>query len=93
MTSTFETVTEILSSLTDLGPEEIKLESHIGNDLDIDSLDFLDAIFEIDKTFDIQIPYEKWMEEVNQGGAPTEKYFVLKNLCEQIDQFVEAKAA
>ena len=93
MTIPFQAVANILTSLTDLSLEEIKPESHIGNDLAIDSLDFLDAIFEIDKTFDIQIPYEKWMEEVNQGGVPTEKYFVLKNLCEQIDQHVAAKAA
>jgi hypothetical protein len=29
---------------------------------------------------------------VNEGKAPAEQYFVLKNLCERIDGLVAAKA-
>ena len=56
-------------------------ESHAINDLGIDSLDFLDIAFAIDKAFGIKLPLEQWTQEVNEGKATTEQYFVLKNLC------------
>ncbi len=77
----------------DVPLEEITPESHAITDLEIDSLDFFDVVFSIDKTFGIQIPLEAWMEEVNQGETPAEEYFVMKNLCAHIDRLVAEKAA
>ena len=68
-------------------------ESHTIDDLGIDSLDFLDIVFAIDKAFGIKIPLEQWTQDVNEGRAPTEEYFVLKNLCGKIDELVAAKKA
>ena len=68
-------------------------ESHTIDDLGIDSLDFLDIVFAIDKAFGIKIPLEQWTQEVNDGKVPTEEYFVLKNLCAKIDELVAAKKA
>ena len=59
----------------------------------IDSLDFLDIAFAIDKAFGIKLPLEQWTQEVNDGKATTEQYFVLKNLCARIDELVAAKGA
>ena len=67
-------------------------ESHAINDLGIDSLDFLDIAFAIDKAFGIKLPLERWTQEVNDGKATTEQYFVLKNLSARIDELVAAKA-
>ena len=66
-------------------------DSHAINDLGIDSLDFLDIAFAIDKAFGIKLPLEQWTQEVNDGKATTEQYFVLKNLCARIDDLVAAK--
>ena len=68
-------------------------ESHAIDDLGIDSLDFLDIAFAIDKAFGIKLPLEKWTQEVNDGKATTEQYFVLKNLSARIDELVAAKGA
>jgi len=46
----------------------------------------------IDKAFGIKLPLEKWTQEVNDGKATTEQYFVLKNLCARIDELVAAKS-
>ncbi|MDE2330082.1 MAG: acyl carrier protein, partial [Bradyrhizobium sp.] len=46
-----------------------------------------------DKAFGIKLPLEKWTQEVNDGKATTEQYFVLKNLCARIDELVAAKSA
>ena len=51
MSATFETVANIISETCDIPRDKIKPESHAINDLGIDSLDFLDIAFAIDKTF------------------------------------------
>jgi len=93
MSATFETVANIISETCDIARDKIKPESHAINDLGIDSLDFLDIAFAIDKTFGIKMPLEQWTQEVNEGRATTEQYFVLQNLSTRIDELVAAKKA
>ena len=93
MSSTFDTVANIIAETCDISRENIKPESHAINDLGIDSLDFLDIAFAIDKSFGIKMPLERWTAEVNEGKASTEQYFVLKNLSARIDELVAAKGA
>ena len=93
MSSTFDTVADIISETCDIPREEITPESHVIDDLGIDSLDFLDVAFAIDKAFGIKMPFEQWTQEVNEGNEPAEKYFVLKNLCERIDEQIAARTA
>ena len=92
-TSTFDTVANIISETCDIPRDNIKPESHAINDLGIDSLDFLDIAFAIDKAFGIKMPLEQWTQEVNDGKATTEQYFQLNNLCTRIDELVAAKGA
>ena len=91
--STFDKVADIISDVSEIPRDEITPESHTIDDLGIDSLDFLDIVYAIDKEFGIKIPLEQWTEEVNQGKAATEEYFVLKNLSAKIDGLVAAKNA
>ena len=91
MASTYETVAGIIADTCDIEADKIKPDSHAINDLGIDSLDFLDIAFAIDKAFGIKLPLEQWTQEVNDGKATTEQYFVLKNLCARIDDLVAAK--
>jgi acyl carrier protein len=93
MSSTFDTVANIIAETCDIPRDQIKPESHAIDDLGIDSLDFLDIAFAIDKAFGIKLPLEEWTQEVNDGKATTEQYFVLGNLCSQIDALVAAKGA
>ena len=90
--STFDKVADIISDTSEIPREDIKPESHTIDDLGIDSLDFLDIVFAVDKEFGIKIPLEEWTQEVNDGKASTEDYFVMKNLCAKIDGLVAAKA-
>ena len=93
MASTYETVSGIISDTCDIERDKITPDSHVINDLGIDSLDFLDVAFAIDKAFGIKMPLEQWTQEVNEGKASTDAYFVLKNLCVAIDALVAAKKA
>ena len=91
--STFETVAGIIADTCDIPREKITPESHAINDLGIDSLDFLDVAFAIDKAFGIKMPLERWTQEVNEGHVSSDQYFVMKDLCANIDQLIAAKAA
>ena len=93
MPSTFDTVAGIISETCDIPREKITPESHAINDLGIDSLDFLDVAFAIDKAFGIKMPLERWTQEVNEGKVSSDQYFVLGGLCANIDKLVAAKAA
>jgi acyl carrier protein len=91
VTATFDKVADIIAETSEIDRETITPESHTIDDLGIDSLDFLDIVFAIDKEFGIKIPLEQWTQEVNEGKVSTEEYFVLKNLCAKIDELKAAK--
>jgi acyl carrier protein len=92
LSSTFDRVADIIAETSEIDRDQITPESHTIDDLGIDSLDFLDIVFAIDKEFGIKIPLEKWTQQVNEGAATTEEYFVMKNLCAKIDELRAAKA-
>jgi acyl carrier protein len=93
MTATFDTVAQVINQTSDIPIAEIRPESHAIDDLGIDSLDFLDIVFALDKRFGIKIPLEAWTKEVNDGSAAVDDYFVLGNLCARIDDLIAAKSA
>jgi acyl carrier protein len=93
MGQTFESVAGIIAEVCNIDRAKIRPEAHTIDDLGIDSLDFLDIAFAIDKAFGIKMPLEQWTQEVNDGKATTEQYFQLNNLCTRIDELVAAKGA
>jgi len=93
LSSTFDKVADIIAETSEIDRDSIIPESNTIDDLGIDSLDFLDIVFAIDKAFGIKIPLEQWTQEVNEGKVATEEYFVLRNLCAKIDELVAAKDA
>lgn len=92
MASTYETVAGIIAETSDVPLEQITPHSHVMKDLDVDSLSFLDIVFEIDQTFGIKLPVEDWLGRVNEGKESGDEYFVVGNLCAQIDSLRTAVA-
>ena len=86
-------VAKIIADTSEIDLASITPDSHTIDDLGIDSLDFLDIVFAIDKEFGIKVPLEKWTQDVNDGKASTDEYFLMKNLVAKIDGLVAAKAA
>lgn len=91
MSDTFDTIADIIAETCNIERDTITPESHAIDDLGIDSLDFLDVTFAIDKKFGIKMPVEAWMKEVNEGRASTEDYFIMSNLAARIDELRAAK--
>ena len=78
MSATYDQIANIIAETCDIPRDTIKPESHAIDDLGIDSLDFLDIAFALDKAFGIKMPLEKWTQEVNDGKATTEQYSCCK---------------
>lgn len=93
MSSTFDVLADIIAEIGEVARDNIAPQSHAIEDLSIDSLDFLDIVFAIDKRFGIKIPLELWTKEINEGARRSEDYFILENLCARVDELVAAKAA
>ncbi len=93
MASAFDRIADLIAETSDVPREKITPDSHVINDLGIDSLDFLDIVFAIDKEFGIKVPVEAWTQEVNAGRAPAENFFVMKNLTIRVEELVAAKQA
>jgi len=87
----FDRVAEIFAETGSIPREKITPEAHVIEDLGIDSLDFLDIVFALDKEFGIKIPVESWMQKVDKGEAKAEDFFVMKSLVARIGDLVAAK--
>jgi acyl carrier protein len=90
MSETFEIVVNIISEVCDIPAEEIRRDSHVIKDLNIDSLDLLDVIYEVDSTFNITTPVEDWIEQARSKSS-SEDFFRLDIMIENIEKLVAAK--
>ncbi|MFV0368986.1 MAG: acyl carrier protein [Hyphomicrobiaceae bacterium] len=93
MSSTFDTVAEFISEICDIPREKIKPESHVTEDLNVDSLDFLDVVFNIEQKFGIGIPLDGWTQKVNDGEVKGSRYFVLENFCAEVDKIIASASS
>ncbi len=55
----FEKIKEILADQLDVKPENITLNTDIGNDLGADSLDVVELLMSIEDEFEVEIPDEE----------------------------------
>ena len=70
MSSTFEVVAQVIADTSEIPLVEIGQEAHAIDDLGIDSLDFLDIVFALDKKFGIKIPMESWTFRKSTRATP-----------------------
>jgi acyl carrier protein len=74
-------VAEIIADALGCDEEDVKPDSSLINDLDAESIDFLDIVFRLEREFKVKIPRGKAMEEARgelseeefeQGGIVTD---------------------
>ncbi|MCX6116236.1 MAG: phosphopantetheine-binding protein [Proteobacteria bacterium] len=56
MSTTFEKIQEIVSEALYCDIEQVKRDANLMNDLGAESIDFLDIVFRLEKTFAIKLP-------------------------------------
>ncbi|WP_109355891.1 acyl carrier protein [Sphingorhabdus sp. EL138] len=84
-------VREIISSICEIDQEDIGLDVNLIEELEIDSIDFMDVTYEIDQKYGIKLPVEGWMEKVNNQEAKISDYFIMSKLCKSIEVLISEK--
>ncbi|MAM60226.1 acyl carrier protein [Maritimibacter sp. UBA3975] len=93
MTKTFDKVAAIIVEWSDVEIDSIGPDSHLVEDLKLDSVDLFDVVFALEREFDIELPIEEWGEE-REGQEPIQApELFMKNFCERIDNLVAQKSA
>ena len=74
----FEEVKEVLVDALGLDDDEVTAEATLMGDLGAESIDFLDIVFRLEKSFSIKIPINGSMYRYNRKKAMLNKYSLYK---------------
>lgn len=91
MSELFTSVAEIINKISGIDKSTINLDSNLMTDLKIDSLDFLDITYEIDKKYGISIPVEEWVEEASAQTEDMQKMFTMSHFLERVQKLIDEK--
>jgi len=73
----------VLNIITDIAPDEdissVKDELNLRDQLDLDSMDFLDIVMELRKRFDIEVPEDDYPQLASMASCVTYLFPLLKD--------------
>jgi acyl carrier protein len=84
MSEAYETLVAALKDICQLDGAEVTLDKHIFNDLGVDSLDFLDVTFEIDRALGVRLPIEEKLAESNEKADS--ELFIVRNFVRFVEE-------
>jgi acyl carrier protein len=88
MSDTFEVVADTIAEECEVARDRITPDSHVVEDLGLDSLAFLDLCYALDVKLHIKLPFEQWVNDINAGKIDAKTHFVLRNLVSEIDKVI-----
>lgn len=91
MSDLFNEVAQIIGSVSSIPLDNIRPTSHLINDLQIDSLGILDAVFDIEKKYDIKVPIEDYVKELEASGMASDG-FTMEYLVKKLQAIIDRKA-
>lgn len=91
MSDMFNEVVDIINKISGIDKSTVTLNSNLMSDLKIDSLDFLDITYEIDKKYDINIPVEEWVEEASAQTEAAQQMFTMSHFIERVQKLIDEK--
>ncbi|MFA6037962.1 MAG: acyl carrier protein [Legionellales bacterium] len=91
MSAMFNEVVDIINKISGVDKSAVTLDSNLISDLKIDSLDFLDITYEIDKKYNINIPVEEWVEEANSQTEDAKLMFTLRHFLDRVQKLIDEK--
>lgn len=86
--NTFDIVADTIAEECAVPRDKITPDSHVVNDLGLDSIAFLDLCYALDSKLNIKIPFEEWVNAVNSGQIDSKEHFILRNLVAEISKLV-----
>ncbi|MGP8111410.1 MAG: acyl carrier protein [Steroidobacteraceae bacterium] len=90
---TFNIVADTIAEECAVPRDKITPDSHVIDDLGLDSLAFLDVCYALDVKLNAKIPFERWVGDVNSGKTDSKELFKMRNLVAEIDKFVVSEHA
>lgn len=79
-------VAEIISNVAEIDINKITPDKHIFADLLIDSLAFLDIVFDIDKVVGVKLPVEDWLTASDKDDAYRDSRFTVGAIVAYLDE-------
>lgn len=83
----FDKIEEIIleqCDLEELNIEKIEPDFILNSELGIDSVDFLNVVFDIENEFGISIPIQDWMSNANANSEEGHNLFKMSNFVEAV---------
>jgi len=88
VSETFNIVADTITEECGVPRDKVSLDSHVINDLGLDSIAFLDVCYALDVKLNIKIPFDQWVRDVNAGKINAEEAFKMRNLVAEIDKLI-----
>lgn len=85
---TFDVIADVISEECAVPREKITLDSHVVDDLGLDSIGFLDLCHALDVKLNIKIPFEQWVNDINAGKTNPKDLFIVRNLVDEISKLI-----
>jgi acyl carrier protein len=89
----FEVVAQALVEECEIPRETITRDSHVIDDLGLDSLAFLDVCYALSVKLNIKVPFEEWVNDVNSGKVDPKEALTLNVIVQQIEQLVNERTS
>ena len=86
-------VIDAIRQYCDVGDAEITGGTNLVRDLSLDSIDFLDVVYAIDRQYKIKLPIEAWTAQVNAKERSPDHFFVLDSFVTRIEEVIAASKA
>ena len=84
----FEKIQDVLVESLGVDKEDVSREARLVNDLGVESIDFLDITFQLEKAFSIKIEQKEFAQSAQSEGDESQDVTV-----ENVVQFVMSKVA
>jgi acyl carrier protein len=85
MSELYRFVVGVLEETCQIDGSAVTPSTNLVEELAIDSVDFLDVVYEIDKKYQINLPVEDWLGAIGGGQATTSDFFVMENFLQKIE--------
>jgi acyl carrier protein len=90
---TFDILADAIAEECAVPREKITPASHVIDDLGLDSIAMLDLCYALDVKFDIKLPLQEWVNDINAGRINSKDHFIVNNLVNEINKLIAQRDA
>jgi acyl carrier protein len=93
MSGTYDAIADLIARNCDVERGAITPDSHLVDDLGLDSVDLFDLGFSIEDAFDIEVPMEEWSSRLGDAAAADVEELRMARFCNRIEMLREQRKA